>query len=101
MGGRDEDALGSQFLSPRGWSSWGWQGGHNSAHCPQANGRYSPKDSWMPGFNLTKKGQGRTGVASQHFTGTKSTAQTPPTLEQLIVTMTTAAAAIVLHQEVS
>lgn len=55
----------------------------------------------MPGFNLTKKGQGRTGVTSQHFTGTESTAQTPPTLEQLVVTMTTAVATIVLHQEVS
>lgn len=92
-----EDALGSQFLSPRGWDSAGAAEGHNSAHCPQANGRYSPKDSWMPGFNLTKKGQGRTGVTSQHFTGTESTAQTSPTLEQLIITMTITTAALLSY----
>lgn len=72
VGGWDDDALGSQFLSPRGWSRWGRQGGDNSAHSPQANGICSPKNSWMPGFNLTKKRQGRTGVISQHFTGNES-----------------------------
>lgn len=85
MGGQDGDALGSQFLSPRGWSSWGRQGGGNSAHSPQANSIHSPKDSWMSGFILTKKRQSRMGVTSQHYTGTESKAQIPPTLDQLIV----------------
>lgn len=84
----------------------GLAGGQLSARSPQANGTYSPKDSWLPGFNLTrKKGQGRTEVISYRFTDAENKAQTLPTLGQLTVIMTVTAAAVswqsVLQQDAS
>lgn len=84
----------------------GLAGGPLSACRPQANGIYSPKDSWLPGFNLIrKKGQGRTEVTSYRFTDAENKDQTLPTPGQQTVIMTTTAAAVswrsVRHQDAS
>lgn len=84
----------------------GLAGGQLSACHPRANGTYSPKDSWLPGFNLIrKKGQDRTEVISYRFTDAENKDQTLPTPGQQTVVMTITAVAVswrsVLHQDAS
>lgn len=87
--------LGKSVPKAQRMEQLGLAGGQLSARSPQANDTYSPKDSWLPGFNLTrKKGQGRTEVISYRFTDAENKAQTLPTLGQLTVIMTVTAAAV-------